>query len=129
MEAVYAVGPNGRAPGDYLKDQYDGHRISKTPFPPPKDFLWLIRYENNLVEDRVDSVRLRGDHLDRPAKSAKQIFSDYIEALGIHATKEIPSKCSETPFNRFHKEVLLVVPNSWPDDLKNTILQVGSSLL
>ena len=75
------------------------------------------------------SVGLRDDQLGGSGKSAKEVFLDYVEALGAHITTEIASKCSGASINRFHKEVLLVVPNNWSGSLQNTILQVGSSLL
>ena len=138
VKTAYAVGPDGTAPGDYLKVQDDGHRITRTTFPPPEYLVREMMYDDDLVQarGRHDNVGLRDDsphravnNFDGSGKSEKDVFTDYIKALGIHITTEIASKCSGTSINRFHKEVLLVVPNNWSGSLQNTILQVGSSLL
>lgn len=75
------------------------------------------------LEDQDDEHRIT-ETIFAPHK-AKDVLADYLEALGVHITTEIASKCSGTPINRFQKEVLLVVPDRWRDSLESEILQVG----
>jgi hypothetical protein len=101
--------------------------VTKSSFPPHKNLVRHLTYDENpavrLRDNETTAVRQGGNDFDRAGTSAKDVLSDYIEALVIHVSTEVASKRSGALFDKFHEEVIILVP-TLPHSLKTTILQV-----
>lgn len=123
--AVALLGPS---PETCAKDQQDASSVTETSFPPHEN---LVRHivNDDAAQGRDESAWLSDNDFVRADKSAKNVHSNYIKALIIHISAEVASQRSGPPLGRLYKEVVMLVPTTWPHSLKSMILQVGFSLL
>lgn len=97
VKTIYAVGQDRTSPGAYAEDQGDELFMTKTNFPPRKNLLRQIVYDDDPAHDRA----VRSLRRNRSGKPAKDVFSDYIEALKDDILSEITFKRREASTNKF----------------------------
>lgn len=105
------------------------YRVTGSSFPPHKDLVRHIVYGDTAAEGRANSAWLGDNNPDRAGKSAKEVLSDYIEALLIHISTKAASQRGGPPLGKSDTELVMLVPTAWPRNLKRTILHVSCSLI
>jgi hypothetical protein len=126
--AVYAIGQHGKPPEADVKPQQDEYQVTKSSFPPHKDLVRHMVYDELAAQGRDNRAWLGDNDFDRAGKTANAVLSNYIEALVVHIAAEVASQCSGPPLGRFCEELVMLVPTTWPHSLKTMILHVSFSL-
>jgi hypothetical protein len=97
VKADYGVGQHGNSPETYAKHRQGKYmyRVTGSSFPPFKDLVRHMVYDDTAAEGRANSAWLGDNNPDRAGKFAKEVLSDYIEALLIHiSTKLLPKEAN-----------------------------------
>ena len=111
---------NNEIPSDrnIIRDDVDpGYTwaIAQTQFPGT--YMRHLDYKDRIAREGGKPI----------SRSRTIILSDFLGALDTEISTEVDPMRAGTPERKFHKEIVMVVPTRWSDDLKHLALQVHFS--